>query len=137
MTPFPSQPTILVVDDEAIIRQILDFFLRRAGFGVQLAASGSEALALYQQHPRQIDMVLLDVCMEGLDGVETLVALQQLNPAVRCCFMSGGSPKYTPEDLLRRGALHYFPKPFQHLCDITQILSRLVVDPCAGLDSVG
>ena len=75
MTQPQSSKTILVVDDQACIRQVLEIALRRAGFDVLVAASGLEALMVYQQHGSHISAVLLDVCMPDWDGPRTLAVL--------------------------------------------------------------
>jgi DNA-binding response OmpR family regulator len=108
----PEQLGILVVDDEALVRALLEAFLQRNGFTAWFAADGKEALDLYGQHAARIDLVLMDVCMPGLDGKQTLAALQDHDPAVRCCFMSGGTGPYTRDDLLGQGALDLLCKPF-------------------------
>ena len=59
---------ILVVDDEAGVLRVLDLVLRQQGFAVWPAAGGVEAVELYRRHREAIDVVLLDVCMPGLDG---------------------------------------------------------------------
>jgi two-component system response regulator AtoC len=115
---------VLVVDDEEVIRRVLDLSLRCSGMTACLAHSGEEALQLYRDHAAAIAVVLLDVRMPGLDGVQTLEALKQLNPAVRCCFMSGNFGDYAKEDLLKRGALAIFEKPFR-VEQVVQALSRL------------
>lgn len=121
-----SEKSILVVDDEAIVRQMLEVVLRRSGFGVLLAADGPEALALYERHRPRIAVVLLDVRMPGLDGPQTLAALRQFDPGVRCCFMSGDTKCYSEQELLAQGAVCFFPKPFRSLDGLTQTLGHLV-----------
>lgn len=85
---------------------LLKLALERRGFAVW------EALELYRRNRDEIDVVLLDVQMPGPDGPQTLAALQQLNPDVLACFMTGDAGTYTESDLLARGALHVFNKPF-------------------------
>jgi CheY-like chemotaxis protein len=104
---------ILVVDDEAAVRALLDAALRQLGSMVWLAANGHEAIELYRQHGPEIGVVLLDVRMPGLDGPQTLSALQQLNAQVRCFFMSGDTGRYTAAELLGLGAVGILSKPFR------------------------
>jgi two-component system OmpR family response regulator len=60
-------PVVLVVDDDHIIRTVLGQGLGLYGFGVYLAGDGNEGLDVYRQHRSEIDLVLLDICMPGLD----------------------------------------------------------------------
>jgi CheY-like chemotaxis protein len=108
-----ERPGILVVDDEPAIRTLLQLVLEKQGFAVFLAANGLQALECDQRCRSTIAVVLLDVRMPGWDGPQTLTALQQLNPALCCCFMTGGAGGYTVEDLLERGPARVFPKPFR------------------------
>src|SRR5262245_55107189 len=73
----PPAPAILVVDDEPMIRKLLQLQLQQQGFGVLVAADGREALVLYQARRSTIALVLLDVRMPDLDGPQTLAALRQ------------------------------------------------------------
>jgi CheY-like chemotaxis protein len=118
------KPGVLVVDDEMMVRELLKTALRVRGFEVWVAAGGEEALALYQQHREVITLVLLDVRMPEQDGLQTLSALQRIDPAVRCCFMSGDLGPYDSGELLRRGALSIFTKPFQ-LMEVAKALRQL------------
>jgi len=107
------QAGILVVDDDDFARAVLEVGLRKNGFVVWHAQSGREALEVYRRHVDQIDLVLLDVNMSGLDGLQTLAALWQIDPGVRCCFLSGEAGSYTREELLAQGALAVFHKTFR------------------------
>jgi DNA-binding NtrC family response regulator len=109
----PAPPGVLVVDDEPLVRAMLQAVLQRQGFAVWLADGGRAALELYQQHRGHVAVVLLDVRMPGLDGPQTLALLRQADPEVVCCFMSGHSGPYSAQDLLALGALHVFDKPFR------------------------
>ncbi len=119
--PTLPPPGVLVVDDEPLIRNLLDAVLRRSGFAVWAADGGRSALDLYRQNQSAISVVLLDVRMPGMDGPQTLAALQRLNPAVVCCFMTGHAGGQTAEGLLRLGAVRLFEKPFR-LDDVAQTL---------------
>ena len=122
-TPPPPPFGVLVVDDEPLIRNLLDAVLRRSGFAVWAADGGRSALDLYRQNQSAISVVLLDVRMPGMDGPQTLAALQRLNPAVACCFMTGHAAGHTPESLLALGAVRLFEKPFR-LDDMAQALRQ-------------
>lgn len=109
----PARPGILVVDDDPFLLNLLQAVLARQGFRVWGCASGEEALRIYRLYQAELTVVLLDVCMPGLDGPTTLGELRRLNPGVRACFMSGHTGSYSVEDLLGLGALRFFDKPFQ------------------------
>lgn len=109
----PARPGILIVDDDPLLLNMLQAVLARQGFRVWSCGSGEEALRTYRKYQAELAVVLLDVCMPGLDGPTTLAELRRLNPGVRACFMSGHTGAYSVEDLLGLGALRFYDKPFQ------------------------
>lgn len=129
---------VLVADDEHMVRTLLQLGLEREGFEVFLARNNQETIDLYRRHVDEIAVVLLDIRMPDLDGLQTLESLRQLNPHVRACFMSGENVACEPEDLLKRGAEYVITKPFHldHLATILrQMTSRVPADlpPAAGI----
>ena len=123
--PPREKPGVLVVDDEHLVRVMVQLGLERDGFEVWSATDGWQAIRLYREHRDRIAVVLLDVRMPGLDGPATLDALRDLNPDVQVCFMSGDTGVYEPEALLKRGAAHVIAKPFR-LEQLAAILRLLV-----------
>jgi CheY-like chemotaxis protein len=127
--PTPRQPrekpSVLVVDDDHLVRAMVQLGLERNGFDVWLAPSGREAIDLYREHRKHITVILLEVCLPGLDGPQTLAALRELNPEILVCFMSGNRGDYDCRELLRRGAAQVIAKPF-HLDQLATVLRRLV-----------
>jgi CheY-like chemotaxis protein len=115
-----------VVDDEHLVRIMVQLGLERNGFDVWLASDGREAINLYRKYRGRIAVVLLDVRMPGLDGPQTLDALRELNPEVPACFMSGNTGAYDPEELRRRGAASFIAKPFrlEQLAHVLRLLVR-------------
>ena len=103
-------PTVLVVEEEPAIRSMLEMALGRSGFGVVLARTGEEAVAVFRRGA--FDLVLLDVQMPGIDGIETGRAIRATDPGVRCFFMTGGAGRYTAADFAAVGAVRVFAKPF-------------------------
>src|SRR5262249_45257464 len=91
---------------------LLAAWLRREGFEVWPERQGRQAVELYQRQRQAIVAVLLDVRMPGMDGPQTLAALRQLDPSVRCCFLTGDPAPYTEDGLLQMGAVRVFRKPF-------------------------
>src|SRR5262249_43460854 len=94
-SPAGAQPGILVVDDDPSIVLLLGVWLKNKGFTVWQANDGAEALKVYQEHKDSIAIVLLDVRMPGMDGPETLAALQTMDGAIQACFMSGDTGEYS------------------------------------------
>lgn len=117
----PQPPGILVVDDEDFLLSLLEVVLKRQGFQVFTASSGQDALTVFSAHHDAIDMALLDVRMPGMDGPTTLLALRQIKPGLRCCFMSGELGTVKIDDLLALGAERVFLKPFA----MTQVAAEL------------
>jgi CheY-like chemotaxis protein len=109
------RPLILVVDDDAMQRDLLEAVLQGTGFAVQTAAGAAEAAEFYGRRRADVALVLLDVCMTGTDGPQALQVLRAIDPQVRCCFITGGAGPYTTEELRGLGAAHVFPKPLGDL----------------------
>lgn len=126
---------VLVADDELEIREVLNDGLRHEGFSVWLAADGEQALDVYRSHCEAIDVVLLNVRLDALDGPATLVALQEITPQIPCCFMSDDRGRYTEERLRRFGARALLKKPFQ-IRDVARLLREVVeIDEAAAVRS--
>jgi DNA-binding NtrC family response regulator len=115
---------ILVVDDDRNVRDFLNTWLQKQEFKVLVASNGLEAFDLYQRHRETIDIVLIDVRMHDMDGPQTFALLRQINPQVRCCFMSGDLGNYTEKSLYDLGAIALFWKPFP-LAEFAETLSEL------------
>ncbi|MEG5040928.1 MULTISPECIES: PAS domain S-box protein [unclassified Microcoleus] len=80
---------ILIVDDEASIREIAQTSLENYNYRTILASDGLEALAVYREHQQEISVVLMDMMMPNLDGVSAIRALQKINPGVNIIATSG------------------------------------------------
>jgi two-component system nitrogen regulation response regulator NtrX len=100
---------ILIVDDEPAILSTLSSVLTDEGYPVQTVDSGNEAIRLVQKHPPAI--VLLDIWMPGLDGIETLEKLRALFPDLIVIMMSGHGSIETAVKAIKLGAYDYIEKP--------------------------
>ncbi len=125
LRPRPRTPGVLVADGEARIRSLLHIGLRERGFAVFLAESGQDAVQQYGAHRDQIDVVLLDVCLPGQDGLATVWALQAVNPQVRCCFLSADPDGHDAVGLRKLGVAGLFAKPADP-AELAQALLRVV-----------
>src|SRR5260370_10645628 len=91
MDRVPERPGILIVDDDPLLRMLLNLGLRQHGFRVWQAGGGREAVAVYPQYGALIDLVVLDVRMPDDDGTDTPAALQGGDRGVTVCFLGGGA----------------------------------------------
>jgi len=105
--------TVLVVDDEPEIRELTQEALEALGYTVKSAASGEEALAFYQEHGQDIDLILLDLNMPGMGGHQCLDGLLQANPSVKVIIASGYTANGHGKDALSSGAAGFIGKPYQ------------------------
>ena len=97
--PNGGKETVLVVDDEALVRNLGRRILEGFGYHVVVAEDGAQALEVYQRGQQQIDLVLLDLTMPRLSGRETMRRLLKINPSVGVLYSSGYSPEHlTAED---------------------------------------
>jgi CheY-like chemotaxis protein len=115
------QRTILAVDDEPTILALAKDVLELEGYRVLVARNGVEALAVYRDSRGGIDLVLLDLTMPVMGGVECFRRLKQLDPAVRVVISSGFTSEGATVDMLRDGALDCLQKPYE-----IQALARIV-----------
>jgi two-component system, cell cycle response regulator len=110
-----SRGQVLVVDDAAINRKLLERALRNEGYESVLAENGSEALALLRSDvSRRVDLVLLDILMPILDGYETLAAIKG-DPALRhlpVIMITAVEETESAVRCIELGAMDYLPKPF-------------------------
>jgi DNA-binding NtrC family response regulator len=102
---------LLLVDDEARFVETLSKRLTARGFDVQGALSGPQALDLLRERP--FDVVLLDVWMPGMDGLEVLKEIRRLHPSVRVVLVSGNASITAAVEGIRLGATDYLLKPVE------------------------
>jgi CheY-like chemotaxis protein len=121
LAPCDSESVVLIVDDVALVREVLRAGLRCHGFAVRQAGDGQEAVELYRREHDTIAIVLLDVQMPGLDGPAVLAALRVIQPSIRAFFMTGDPGRYGEEGLLATGARRVFAKPL----DISMVVAEL------------
>ncbi len=105
---------ILVVEDEVTLRRLAARTLGRLGYQVYEAANGQEAMAMWQRHGTEIDLVLTDMVMpEGMTGLELIVRLRKLKPSLAAIIASGYSTEMVQSGALTREGVLYLSKPFK------------------------
>jgi two-component system cell cycle sensor histidine kinase/response regulator CckA len=103
--------TVLLVEDESALRQLVHRFLSRAGYRVLAAANGVEALALFSREAGDVDVVVTDMLMPGMSGVELARELDQRAPGIHILFMSGYAREDAAIPASRPGSA-FLAKPF-------------------------
>src|SRR6478736_2436689 len=104
-----SGERVLIVDDEAGIREAIRQILEYEGLTVKVAASGGEAITLHPEFKPQV--IFLDVKMAGLDGLDTLARIKALEPPAQVVMISGHGTIQTALEAVRRGAFDFLEKP--------------------------
>jgi two-component system response regulator RegA len=115
--------TLLLVDDDEVLRERLGRALRERGFEVSTAAGGEEAIAVARRDAPEYAVV--DLRMPGPSGIEVLDALRAIDPATRVLMLTGYGSIATAVDATRRGAVGYLPKP----ADADEIVAALLGKP--------
>lgn len=118
---------ILLVDDEELILDVGRQMLAKIGLEVITADNGARAVEIYRQAPDRIDLVILDLIMPGIDGIETYHLLKEANPGVKVLLSSGFRKDQRVESFLTEPNTGFIKKPFSlaHLSDEVRALLGL------------
>jgi CheY-like chemotaxis protein len=111
-TPVIGSGTVLVVDDEAQVLEVVRPMLEMLGYRALSAESGERALEICREKGRGIDLVILDMIMPGMGGAETFERLRELNPQVPVLLSSGYSEHGEAGEILARGCRGFLKKPY-------------------------
>jgi two-component system, NtrC family, response regulator AtoC len=132
---FESPANVLVVDDEQAMQAYARALLEPEGYQVETVSSGADALHLVR-HGQLPDVVLLDLLMPGLDGLQTLEKMHQVDPALKVVMLSCVSDSRKIVEAMRLGAADYISKPFRK-DDLQNVLQPLLVAPPRQQHSTG
>ncbi|MFA4986971.1 MAG: PAS domain S-box protein [Candidatus Brocadiia bacterium] len=121
--PVRGSGTILAVDDEDAVLFVLANSLRSFGYEVITANDGAEAVEIFKEYFRKIDMVLMDMVMPNMDGREALRLMKQIEPAVPVVMCSGLAFSIDESELKQEGIAELLPKPFT-ASQLSQIVAR-------------
>jgi DNA-binding response OmpR family regulator len=102
---------ILIVDDEAFIRNAFQLYFESMGYRVSVAEGGETALKLFQNVLEPVDVVLLDLIMPGIPGIKLLQKLKELDESVEVIIATGCGTMNSAIEALRHGAYDYITKP--------------------------
>ena len=104
---------VLFVDDEEMICDIGEQILKAMGYRTMIARNGVEAVEIYKQNQDKIDMVILDIFMPKMGGVEAFDRLKEVNPHIKVLISSGCSLNEQVMDVIGRGCSGFIQKPFR------------------------
>ncbi len=118
-----DKPTILVVDDELIVRDSLSDWLAEDGYNVSTVKNGNEALKLVNE--KDWDVLLVDLKMPGLSGLDVLLKVKEINPNTPVIIMTAYATVDTAVEAIKKGAYDYITKPFNPE-EITLTLKKII-----------
>ena len=107
-----DQVTILVIDDEQTMREGCSRILSKRGWSVLIAENGEKGLSQIQTHHVKIDVVLLDLMMPGVSGMDVLEQTRNLDPDLPVIVITGYATVESAVEAMKKGAYDFIPKPF-------------------------
>ncbi|MCD6406242.1 MAG: PAS domain S-box protein [Planctomycetes bacterium] len=117
--PVVTPASILIVDDEESVRDVIAVMLTSLGHKVVTCHNGAEAVEYYRRAWRNIDLVILDMVMPQLTGGEMFAAMKNINPAIKAILVSGYTVDGEAQDILNNGVLSFIQKPLR-LADLSR-----------------
>jgi len=111
--PSRGSGKILIVDDEALIRDIAREIVQEFGYASETCCDGEQAIAYYRDHYLEIDLVILDLIMPKINGHDCFSALKKINPDIKAIVSSGYAIDDEVNKILKEGASGFLKKPFE------------------------
>ncbi len=122
---------ILIVDDEASVRDWLTIYLKRAGHSYRTAANGAEALVAIKEE--RFDLVITDLKMPKVSGLEVLLAVKEISPLTEVVMITAFATPETAIDAMKAGAYDYLTKPFK-IDEMGLIINRALKERAMAQD---
>jgi DNA-binding NtrC family response regulator len=113
--------TLLLVDDETAFLDAMARRLKKRDFEILTASSGMDALEMLTRNGEKIEVVILDVKMPGMDGIETLAEIKRKFPLVEVVMLTGHATVPSAIDGMKQGAFDYLMKP----CDMNILVEKV------------
>ena len=107
----PMEGTVLIVDDEEVVRTVLSKLICSLGFEVLIAADGMRAVEVFRENKDDIKLVLMDMTMPRMNGMEAFSRMQEIDPEVRVIIVSGHSAESTSSEMMKLGIRKVLQKP--------------------------
>jgi two-component system, cell cycle sensor histidine kinase and response regulator CckA len=118
-----SQDTVLIVEDEENLRELLRMVLEESGIKVLEAGDGVEALEIFTTHKDEIGVVLSDLGLPRLGGWEAFLKMRKINPEVKGILASGFFNADVRTEIIKSGAIDFIEKPY-----ISTHIVRMILD---------
>ena len=116
-----ARPTILVADDEAVVRTVLKSMLTRLGYDVLLADNATEAISVYEAQHTGIDLVFFDLFLPDMTGDMLYAQLQLIDPTTRAVLVTGNCESELIPEIVAAGVDGILGKPF----DVAELKARI------------
>jgi CheY-like chemotaxis protein len=127
--PARGRETILVVEDEPLLREMAQHILESHGYSVLMASTGAEALQVWEKHRDRVDLLLTDMVMPaGISGLELARRLQDEKSRLRVVFVSGYSMEDLDTSFLHKSRITLLEKPYTHVT-LTRAVRQLLDEP--------
>jgi two-component system cell cycle sensor histidine kinase/response regulator CckA len=107
-----KEQSILVADDDDVIRILVTTLLEKAGYSVIKAVDGFEAVNKFMEHQEEIDLLVFDVRMPGKDGKQAYDEIRQIRPDIKVLFISGYGSDILKKHGIIKEEFEVLPKPF-------------------------
>jgi len=124
----PDREIILIVDDEPAVLKVMKIVLEKSGFQVVLAGNGAEALEIFEQMRDQIRILITDMAMPGMNGLDLIRAIRNLNPAVHIVATTGMTTPDQMQAISDAGVSHVLSKPCSSH-QLIELIRRLFSKP--------
>ena len=125
-SPMPhGHERVLVVDDEDMVREVARDLLAELGYQVDSVSSGQEAVRMVEAAPERFDLVILDMVMPGMDGLETIGCLRRIRPDLRVILVSGYDSDEKIRRALQAGYVEFMQKPYK-INDLATLVRRIL-----------
>jgi CheY-like chemotaxis protein len=139
-TPIPGGGRILLVDDEELILKYCHEMIQSLGYDVLSTTKPREAISIYRDRQKDFDLVILDIIMPEMDGIEVFERMASINPEIKAIITSGYSDDCRIERILAGGRHDHLKKPFTRQ-QLSRSISRVLdlqgdVSPFARIDAL-
>lgn len=128
-----GKATILIIEDEEIMREALREWLTEGGYQVETAKTGEDGLKIISDH--DVALVLLDLRLPGKDGISVLKEAKTIRPQLKVIIITAYPSPRTKEAAIKEGAVEYLPKPFD-LNDLEKLIRGTLLPRAADGEAI-